>query len=61
MNERRWRSPGARPRAPARRASALGILGIAAAGALMFDMLLLSRGLLVSVRELLDASASTSA
>ena len=35
--------------------SALGILGIAAAGALMFDMLLLSRGLLVSVRELLDA------
>ena len=35
--------------------SALGIVGIAAAGALMFDMLLLSRGLLVSVRELLDA------
>jgi putative ABC transport system permease protein len=35
--------------------SALGILGIAAAGALMFDMLLLSRGLLLSVRELLDA------
>jgi hypothetical protein len=35
--------------------SALGILGIAAAGALMFDMLLLSRGLLVSVKELLDA------
>jgi putative ABC transport system permease protein len=35
--------------------SALGILGIAAAGALMFDMLLLSRGLLVSVREMLDA------
>jgi putative ABC transport system permease protein len=33
----------------------LGILGIAAAGALMFDMLLLSRGLLVSVREMLDA------
>ena len=41
--------------------SALGILGIAAAGALMFDMLLLSRGLLVSVRELLDRSGSTSA
>jgi putative ABC transport system permease protein len=35
--------------------SALGILGIAAAGALMFDMLLLSRGLILSVRELLDA------
>ena len=35
--------------------SALGIVGIAAAGALMFDMLLLSGGLLVSVRELLDA------
>jgi putative ABC transport system permease protein len=35
--------------------TALGILGIAAAGALMFDMLLLSRGLLVSVRQLLDA------
>lgn len=35
--------------------SALGILGIAAAGALTFDMLLLSRGLIVSVRELLDA------
>jgi putative ABC transport system permease protein len=35
--------------------SALGILGIAAAGALMFDMLLLSRGLLLSVREMLDA------
>ncbi len=35
--------------------SALGILGIAAAGALMFDMVLLSRGLLVSVREMLDA------
>jgi len=33
----------------------LGILGIAAAGALMFDMLLLSRGLLVSVREMLDS------
>jgi putative ABC transport system permease protein len=33
----------------------LGILGIAAAGALMFDMLLLSRGLLLSVREMLDS------
>lgn len=47
-----WR---AMTRRPAR--SALGILGIAAAGALMFDMVLLSRGLLVSVRELLDAFA----
>ncbi|MCC7243998.1 MAG: FtsX-like permease family protein [Acidobacteria bacterium] len=35
--------------------SLLGILGIAAAGALMFDMVLLSRGLIVSVRELLDS------
>lgn len=45
-----WRSVRRR-----RAQSALGILGIAAAGALTFDMLLLSRGLLVSVRELLDA------
>jgi putative ABC transport system permease protein len=35
--------------------SLLGILGIAAAGALMFDMLLLSRGLVVSLREMLDS------
>ncbi len=34
--------------------SALGILGIAAVGALLFDMLLLSRGLVVSFRDLLD-------
>ncbi|HEV7498539.1 MAG TPA: ABC transporter permease, partial [Vicinamibacteria bacterium] len=34
----------------------LGILGIAAVGALLFDMLLLSRGLLVSFRTLLDAA-----
>jgi putative ABC transport system permease protein len=34
--------------------SALGILGIAAIGALLFDMLLLSRGLVVSFGELLD-------
>jgi putative ABC transport system permease protein len=45
-----WRSLTRRPGR-----SALGVLGIAAAGALMFDMLLLSRGLLVSVREMLDA------
>lgn len=32
----------------------LGILGIAAVGALLFDMLLLSRGLVVSFRDLLD-------
>jgi putative ABC transport system permease protein len=34
--------------------SALGILGIAAIAALLFDMLLLSRGLVVSFGELLD-------
>ncbi|MGE0815802.1 MAG: ABC transporter permease [Vicinamibacterales bacterium] len=45
-----WRSIARR-----RAQSALGILGIAAAGALTFDMLLLSRGLLLSVRELLDS------
>ena len=39
-------------RQPAR--SALGILGVAAVGALLFDMLLLSRGLIVSMQELLD-------
>ena len=32
----------------------LGILGIAAVGALLFDMLLLSRGLVVSLEDLLD-------
>jgi putative ABC transport system permease protein len=32
----------------------LGILGVAAVGALLFDMLLLSQGLLVSMRDLLD-------
>jgi len=47
-----WRSVTRR-----RAQSALGILGIAAAGALTFDMLLLSRGLLVSVRQLLDSIA----
>jgi ABC-type lipoprotein release transport system permease subunit len=34
--------------------ASLGILGIAAVGALLFDMLLLSRGLVVSFRDLLD-------
>src|SRR5262249_44735953 len=34
----------------------LGVLGIAAVGALLFDMLLLSRGLLVSFRALLDSA-----
>jgi ABC-type lipoprotein release transport system permease subunit len=35
--------------------SSLGILGVAAVGALLFDMLLLSRGLVVSFRDLLDS------
>jgi len=35
--------------------SALGVLGVAAVGALLFDMLLLSRGLVLSFREMLDA------
>ena len=39
-------------RQPAR--SALGILGVAAVGALLFDMLLLSEGLIVSMRDLLE-------
>lgn len=34
--------------------TALGVVGIAAVGALLFDMLLLSRGLVVSFRDLLD-------
>lgn len=33
----------------------VGVLGIAAVGALLFDMLLLSRGLVVSFRDLLDS------
>jgi hypothetical protein len=45
----------AQPRPPAGRAI-LGILGVAAVGALLFDMLLLSRGLLVSFRALLDSA-----
>ena len=44
-----WRSL---VRQPAR--AALGILGIAAVGALLFDMLLLSEGLVTSMRDLLD-------
>jgi len=44
-----WRSL---VRQPAR--SGLGVLGVAAVGALLFDMLLLSQGLIVSMRELLD-------
>jgi putative ABC transport system permease protein len=36
--------------------ASLGILGIAAVGALLFDMLLLSRGLVVSFRDLLDSA-----
>jgi putative ABC transport system permease protein len=39
-------------RQPAR--AVLGVLGIAAVGALLFDMLLLSNGLLLSMRSLLD-------
>jgi hypothetical protein len=46
-----WRSL---VRQPAR--ATLGVLGVAAVGALLFDMLLLSQGLLVSMRDLLDRS-----
>ncbi|MEO8070732.1 MAG: hypothetical protein ABI652_04980, partial [Acidobacteriota bacterium] len=34
--------------------TALGVLGVVAVGALLFDMLLLSRGLVLSFRTLLD-------
>ncbi len=44
-----WRSL---VRQPAR--ATLGILGVAAVGALLFDMLLLSEGLIVSMRDLLN-------
>jgi putative ABC transport system permease protein len=44
-----WRSL---VRQPAR--ATLGILGVAAVGALLFDMLLLSSGLVLSMRDLLD-------
>jgi putative ABC transport system permease protein len=46
-----WRSL---VRQPAR--AMLGILGVAAVGALLFDMLLLSQGLVISMRDLLDRS-----
>jgi putative ABC transport system permease protein len=46
-----WRSL---VRQPAR--AALGVLGVAAVGALLFDMLLLSHGLVVSFRDLLERS-----
>lgn len=46
-----WRSL---VRQPAR--AILGVLGVAAVGALLFDMLLLSQGLVVSMRDLLDRS-----
>jgi ABC-type lipoprotein release transport system permease subunit len=44
-----WRSL---VRQPAR--TSLGVLGVAAVGALLFDMLLLSHGLIVSMRDLLE-------
>lgn len=44
-----WRSL---VRQPAR--ATLGILGVAAVGALLFDMLMLSEGLVISMRDLLD-------
>jgi putative ABC transport system permease protein len=44
-----WRSL---VRQPAR--AALGVLGVAAVGALLFDMLLLSEGLILSMRDLLE-------
>ena len=44
-----WRSL---VRQPAR--ATLGVLGVAAVGALLFDMLLLSQGLVTSMRDLLD-------
>jgi putative ABC transport system permease protein len=44
-----WRSL---VRQPAR--AALGVLGVAAVGALLLDMLMLSRGLIVSMQDLLD-------
>lgn len=44
-----WRSL---VRQPAR--ATLGVLGVAAVGALLFDMLMLSNGLIVSMRDMLD-------
>jgi putative ABC transport system permease protein len=46
-----WRSL---VRQPAR--ATLGILGVAAVGALLFDMLLLSQGLVTSMQDLLDST-----
>jgi ABC-type lipoprotein release transport system permease subunit len=46
-----WRSLS---RQPAR--ALLGLLGIAVVGALLFDMLMLSRGLLLSFREILEST-----
>jgi len=46
-----WRSL---VRQPAR--ASLGVLGVAAVGALLFDMLLLSNGLVISMRDLLERS-----
>jgi putative ABC transport system permease protein len=46
-----WRSLS---RQPAR--AVLGLAGIAIVGALLFDMLMLSRGLLLSFREILDST-----
>lgn len=46
-----WRSLS---RQPAR--AVLGLTGVAVVGALLFDMLLLSRGLLVSFRDLLEST-----
>jgi len=46
-----WRSL---VRQPAR--AILGVLGVAAVGALLFDMLLLSQGLITSMRDLLERS-----
>jgi ABC-type lipoprotein release transport system permease subunit len=55
MNARVWTfAARSLVRQPGR--AVLGVLGIAAVGALLFDMLLLSRGLLVSFRALLDAA-----
>lgn len=48
-----WRSL---VRQPAR--AALGVLGVAAVGALLLDMLLLSQGLVISMRDLLDGMGS---
>jgi hypothetical protein len=44
-----WRSLR---RQPAR--AVLGVIGVAAVGALLFDMLLLSHGLMISMKDLLD-------